>query len=406
MTDVFAYEARSRAGAFVAGTVAAASRVEALDALAARSLSVTALARAESARGALSSLRGFNRSSAATRAAIFRCLATLVGAGVGIRRSLEIVGEQCRDARFRSALSGVCAEIERGVRLSDALRRHPREFSEIVSALVFAGELSGALDGTLGRIADLLERGVALRRQIAGALIYPATVAAIACALVGFLVVAVIPEMASMLRGFGAPLPPATAFLFAIATAMREPDWLLGCGSAAALAAGAAWSFARTTRGSAAWDRVRFGFPVLGTMSRKASVAACSRTLGTTLQCGVPMPVALSAAASMTSSRRLRAVFDAVGEAVALGQHVAPAFAASELFDPLVVGLIRAGEESGTLDAMLLRGAEHLEAEVRSATASLAAVIEPLLIVFLGGAIAAIVAAVLMPLYSTIGSIS
>lgn len=406
MTNVFAYEARSRTGSFVAGTVAAGSRAEAIDTLHARSLAVTALARAGSARGMISVLRSRGRSSDSTRVVVFRCLATLFRSGVGLRRALEIVAEQCGDARFRSALDGVSAEIERGVRFSDALRRHPREFPEIVASLVHAGELGGVLDETLERIADLLERGVALRRQIAGALVYPAIVAGLACGLVAFLIVAVVPEMASMMRGFGTPLPPATVFLVALADALRDPVWIFGGAIAATLVAGSASFFARTARGEAVIDWIRFRFPVLGALSRKASVAACARTLGTTLQCGVPLPAALDAAASMTSSPRLRGVFAAVGEAVALGQHVAPTFAGSDLFDPIFVGLVRAGEESGALDAMLLRIAEYLETEVRSTTATLAAVIEPLLIVFLGGAIAAIVAAVLIPLYSTIGSIS
>jgi len=406
MTNVFAYEARNRTGSFVVGTVAAASRAEAIASLHARSLAVTALVRAESARGVISALRCHARSSDATRVAIFRCLATLFGAGVGLRRSLEIVGEQCDSARFRSAIGGVGVEIERGVRFSDALRRHPREFPAVVASLVHAGELSGALDETLERIADLLERGVALRRQVVGALVYPAIVAAIACALVAFLVVTVVPEMASMLQWFGSPLPPATRAMVAIAGILRDPMWLFGLGSGLTIVTAAVWLFARTPRGWAAIDRVRFGLPVFGALSRKASVAACARTLSTTLRCGVPLPAALAAAASMTSSSRLRGVFAAVGESVALGRRMAPAFAACDLFEPLFVGLVRAGEESGELDRMLLRGAEYLESEVRSTTATLAAVIEPLLIVFLGGAIAAIVAAVLIPLYSTIGSIS
>jgi type IV pilus assembly protein PilC len=372
MTNVFAYEARNQGGSFVAGTIAAGSRAEAIDALHARSLSVTTLALAGSARGIVSAIRGYAHSSDYVRVAIFRCLATLIRAGVGIRRALEIVAEQCESTRFRTALGGVSAEIERGVRCSAALSRYPREFPEIVSSLVYAGELSGSLDDALERIADLLERGVALRRQVVGALVYPAIVAALASALVAFLVVAVVPEMGSMLQGFGTPIPPTTAFLVAVATGLRDPRWVVGGGLAIALVAVGTYVVARTPGGAIACDSGRLGFPVLGALSRKAAVAACARTLGTTLRCGVPLPVALRAAASMTTSARLREVFTAVGEAVALGQHVSPTFASSDLFEPLFVGLVRAGEESGALDAMLLRSAEYLESEVRTATATLA----------------------------------
>jgi type IV pilus assembly protein PilC len=187
---------------------------------------------------------------------------------------------------------------------------------------------------------------------------------------------------------------------------LRDPGVL--CAGTAIIAAVSATLvvLTRTPRGAIVADRFRFAIPVLGPLARKADVAACARTLGTTLGCGVPLASALEAAASMTRSIRLRRVFADVGEAVAFGQHVAPTFASSGLFDPIFVGLVRAGEESGALDTMLVRVAEYFEDEVRTTATTLAAIVEPLLIIFLGGAIAAIVAAVLVPLYSTIGSIS
>lgn len=406
MREIYAFEARSQTGAFVAGTLAAVSRAEAIDSLHARTLAVTTLTRADSPRGVLASLRIATSRAGTARIALFRSVATLVSAGVALRRALEIAGEQCDSQRFRSAIAGVGAELERGALLSEALQLHPREFPDVVCALMRAGETSGTLDDALERVAELLERGHALRRSVSSALVYPAIVGMLACGLVAFLVAAVVPEMASMLRGFDVQLPLATRALLALASALRDPFTICTViGVVCAASVGAA-AVARTTHGQVWLDRIRFGVPIVGPIARRAEVAACIRTLGTTLRCGVPLSSALRSSAGMTRSARLRGVFESVGEAVGLGQRVAPSFAASPLIDPLVVGLVRAGEESGALDAMLVRAAEHLEAEVAASTATLAAVVEPALILVLGCIIAAIVAAVLVPLYSTIGSIS
>jgi type IV pilus assembly protein PilC len=406
MSDVFAYEARNRSGGFISGTLAAATRSEAIDALSSRSLAITALVRANSPRGILAGLRTAATPAGPTRIALFRGLATLTRAGVALRRAIEIVAEQCRSERFQESLAGVAVELERGVRFSEALRRYPHEFPEIVSALVRAGEVGGALDEALERVAELLERGHALQRQVVAALAYPTVVASVALGLISVLVAGVVPEMASMLRGFNTPLPPATTALLAVADALRDPAFLLGILAATAAFGILVFLTLRTPKGAAVADRVRFGLPLLGPLARRTDVAACARTFGTMLHCGVPLAAALESAGSMTRSPRLRAVFASVGEAVALGQRIAPVFASSDLFDPLFVGLVRAGEEGGALDALLLRAADHLESEVRSAAATLAAVVEPVLIVVLGGVVAAIAAAVLVPLYSTIGSIS
>jgi len=406
MIPLFAYEARTRDGRHVGGTIAAARRADALDALRARDLVVTAIDAATSVRALFGRVRFGESGAAAARIAAFRTIAAMVGAGVPVGQAIESAAEDAGASRLRVALECVRADLERGSRLSEAFAPFPAEFPEVVRALTLAGEVGGDIAGSLERAADLLERGYQLRRQIVSSITYPALVAAIAVLLLGFLIVGVVPELASTLRTLGSGLPWATRALLAIAGGLRD----LRIDALAILAAfGACAAFAaaaRTTAGAETLDRVALRAPIFGAIVRRGETACCARTLSALIASGVPLRNALETAGEATRSRMLRNAFARVGESVALGQRIAPAFAECGLFDALFVAMARAGEESGTLDRMLARVADHLDLEARRAAATLASVVEPVLIVALGAAIGGIVAAILVPLYAAIGGIA
>jgi len=406
MIPLFAYEARTRDGRHVGGTIAAARRADALDALRARDLVVTAIDAATSVRALFGRVRFGESGAAAARIAAFRTIAAMVGAGVPVGQAIESAAEDAGASRLRVALECVRADLERGSRLSEAFAPFPAEFPEVVRALTLAGEVGGDIAGSLERAADLLERGYQLRRQIVSSITYPALVAAIAVLLLGFLIVGVVPELASTLRTLGSGLPWVTRALLAIAGGLRD----LRIDALAILAAfGACAAFAaaaRTTAGAETLDRVALRAPIFGAIVRRGETACCARTLSALIASGVPLRNALETAGEATRSRMLRNAFARVGESVALGQRIAPAFAECRLFDALFVAMARAGEESGTLDRMLARVADHLDLEARRAAATLASVVEPVLIVALGAAIGGIVAAILVPLYAAIGGIA
>ena len=401
----FHYTGRDESGRFVNGTVVAPSRLDAMALLRVAATTPTSVQPAHSIVGHLGAMLGRFSPGDGARLVIFRSLAALVGAGVPLRRSLEIVTRECSNGRLRHALAGVAAEIEQGSTLETAFARRPGEFPAGICAMVRSGEIGGTLDEALRRIATYLERSHALRKKMSGALIYPVVVTGMAMGLVAFLLGAVVPSFSTMFAGMDVQLPPITRFVLAIGNAIDNP-WadvavLLGSAAVAVVARGVA----RAERFALIWDRVRLRVPVLGSLARRAEVAACARTLGSLANAGVPIETALRAAQTGSTSPTMRGSLGKAIETVRLGESLAGAFAQSDIFGSMFVALARAGEESGTLGDMLVRVADYEELEAEAAVNALGSALEPLLISLVGGMVGTIVAAVLIPLYSMIGNI-
>jgi len=286
------------------------------------------------------------------------------------------------------------------------MARRPREFPQLFVAMVRAGEVGGALDAVLERLAELVERHHALRKRVQSALTYPAIVTCAALCLVLFIVVSCVPGFGAMFAQMRVPLPPATQALIATAALLQRP-WVWAALASAPVAALAAWRLAqRHERVAALCSRAAFALPLAGALMRRAILARIARTLGTLLASGVPVLLALAAAEDVADDALYRACMADVGVALAEGNAMASALERSGLFEALAIQLVRVGEESGALDAMLLRVAEYYELDVETSLAALSSVIEPALILFLGAVVGLIVASVLLPLYSMIGSIT
>ncbi|HUA09693.1 MAG TPA: type II secretion system F family protein [Candidatus Acidoferrales bacterium] len=405
MPALFAYTGRLEGGRFVAGSLQAQNREEALAHLRTRALFVTSLSQSASASGAVASLIAAWPVSANARTAFFRSFATLIRAGVPIRRALEVATGNCRDARLREALEAVSSDIEGGSELSGAMLRRPKEFSRVHVAMIRAGEVGGALDEILERLASLLERHNATRKRLRAAMAYPLIVAAAAVALVLFLVGSTMPAFASMFVQMHVALPWTTRVLMAMGEALRSP--LAWIALAAAAAAGAALvRLARRFDAAALQiDRLVLAAPVFGSVIRKAVIARFARTLGTLLHAGVPLLAAIEAAADVVENAVYLRFARLLGTALGEGTAIAAALERSALFDDICLALVSVGEETGTLDAMLLRVADYHELDVETAISALGNTIEPMLIIVLGAVVGIIVASILIPLYSMIGSI-
>lgn len=405
MSGVYAYTARSEGGAFVAGTLAAESPDAALAHLQTRALYVTSLEGTGTLKGAATGALILPFLDPGARVSFFRSFATMIGAGVAMRRALDVAIENCRDARFREALRSVASDVEIGRTLSFAMSQRPREFSRLFVAMVRAGEVGGALHEVLERLATLLERDRAMRKRVGAALAYPAFVTVAALLLVMFLVANVVPAFAGMFAQMHVTLPLSTRVLIVIGTTLQDPlVWIgLGCLALASIFA------VRTAKRSSAWalriDAAILATPVLGTLLRKTTIARMSRTLGTLLRSGVALSQALDASRDVLGSAVYERCLNALAESLRRGESMSRSLAESGLFDGLYLQLVRVGEETGTLDAMLLRVAEYYELDIETAIAALGGVLEPLLIVVLGAIVGTIVASVLIPLYSIIGSI-
>ncbi|MDE2482421.1 MAG: type II secretion system F family protein [bacterium] len=405
MSAAYRYTARTVEGAFVAGTLSSETADRALAHLRARALLVTSLEPARSVRGIVTGVTTILPVGRRERVVLFRSLATLVQAGVALHRALDVCIAQCRDARLREALASVRADIESGSSLSTALGRRPHEWSSLLVTLVRSGELSGRLDDVLERIATMLECDQELRRRTLVASIYPLVVLTAALALVLFLVADTLPTFAAMFADERISLPLTTRVLIALGSWLRSGTAWIAAGAFGCVAAAAWGLLRRLPRLADAVAAVPLALPVIGHIVRLANAARLVRTLGTLLRSGVPLMSALEATREVIGRGPYAAALSDAREALQRGEPFLDAFAASALFESVALHLMHVGVETGELDAMLLRIATNHDSEVDAALAGAAAAIEPLVMLILGAVVATIVSAILVPLYSIIGSI-
>lgn len=401
----FYYTGRAADGRRVRGAVEASSRGAAALALHGRCVFVTDLeTRSGTSRASRWPAIGLRRQSRC-RTVFFRSFATLVGAGVSLHAALSALLRQS-DGAFAETLKSVAAEVEAGTPLSAAMDLYPQSFSSIVVAIVRAGEVGGSLDDALRVVADLEERERSLRQRVTSALAYPAVVSLVAFGLVTFLLANTMPAFAAMFASMHVALPPVTRALIAVGKALHHPlPWVAVASVATALGV-AARRFERSQAGWAlAVDSLRLRLPLFGAIVVNTTLAQFARTFGCLLRAGVDVATALDASANVAPSQVYRRGLRAVDDALRRGDALTAPFEASGLFDPTFLQLLRTGEESGTVDAMLLRLAAHYDADVEATLAGLTAVLEPILICALGATIGTIVASIIIPLYSMIGNI-
>ena len=404
MKETFSYTGRSAEGGLVRGTIAAESSSAAAALLRARSVFITALYDRRSAAGSIFSLFALPPNGR-TQVTFYRSFATLIACGVEIRRALVVSLEQCRDDRFCEALRSLVSDIENGTALSVAMARRPREFAPLTVAMIHAGEIGGGLQDVLGRLADFIERDQAMKKRLLAALTYPAVVAISAIALVAFLVATVVPAFASMFDQMHVTLPFTTRLVIAAGNTLRSPmkiAVLIACLLIIALLISSVRQFSRA---SLRFDMLKLRVPVIGGIARKVVIARFSRTLGTLVQTGVALTTAIDVSVDVIDNAVYRTCVASLGQSLRQGESLTPTLEASRLFEPLFLQLVRVGEETGRLDAMFLDIARHYESDVEHALAALVSIVEPLLIVVLGSIVGTIVASVLVPLYSAIGSI-
>lgn len=400
---LFYYTARTQEGELLRGSIDGSSDSFVLAALRTRALIVTSLESAGTARGALARLFVLGSVGAGAIATFYRAFATLIRAGVPIRRALGVTIAQCSSSRLREALSSILNDVENGVALSTAMGRHPHEFSRTIVAMVRAGESAGSLDVILERLASLLEHERSIRKRIVSSLAYPAVVVVAALGIVTFLLSTVVPMFAATYAQMRLPLPPITVALMSLSRIASSP---LIC-MALSIPAGLGLITLSAPRGRArtpAFDTLRLKLPVVGPISRKTILARLARTLATMLHAGVPLSSALELASDVAGNQLYRDSMATVSAGLHNGLTISEGLQ-NDLYDPMFLQLLAVGEETGTLDAMLMRIAEFYDVDVDAALAALTALIEPSLILCLGGAIAFIVAAIFLPLYTLIGSI-
>jgi len=402
----YRYRAVSPTGELVAGSMQARDRETVAAALRSRALSITAIRLETRTRRTMASMFSLGRPRRQALLAFFRSFATLLRAGVAMRRALTVTIERSTDVSLQEALRSVLAEVERGVSLSDALSTRPRLFPALHVAMIRAGERGGVLDEVIERVAVLLERDTALVKKLRTALAYPAIVLTTALGLVVFLVARIVPMFAAMFANFNVPIPVPTRVLLALSGVLQSPIlWLAVVG--ATVAAGLAIAqLSRVARGRELLDQLRFRVPLAGALARKATLARIARMLGTLSRSGVDLLAAIEAVAPVAASPIYHRLLVGSSTRLRAGEPLSAPLGESPDVDPLLLALIRVGEETGALDDMLLKAADYFESDVESALAIMSATIEPALVIVLGILVGSIVFSIFLPLYSLIGSLA
>jgi type IV pilus assembly protein PilC len=329
-------------------------------------------------------------------------LSTLQDAGLPIVRSLKILEGQLERGVFKNVLQDVTEDVESGTPLSDALAKHPRAFDSLYTNMVRAGEAGGVLDVILARLAGFMEKASRLRRRVKGALIYPIVVMSVTVLILMLIMIFVVPKFEQVFRsmpGLG-ELPAITRFLQGFSRFLVSWWWAVILG-VVLLVAGLK-ALARTKGGRRTVDRAKLRLPIVGRLVKKVLVARFSRTLGTLVASGVPILDALTICRNTAGNVVLEVALEKVHESVREGESIAEPLGESGIFDDVVVNMIDVGEETGELDKMLIRIADNYDEEVDVEVGSLVSVIEPLLIVFMGGAVFLIVLGLFLPLMKLI----
>jgi general secretion pathway protein F len=325
-----------------------------------------------------------------------RQIAGLVGSGLPLERALTAMSDEAEDPKQRELLAHLRSEVNAGSPFARALASAPREFDDVYRGVVAAGEQSGALGQVLERLADDLEERQALKSRLIGATLYPAIVSLIAVVIVIFLVTYVVPQVASVFASSKRALPTLTIAMLAISSFLRQYGWLL---LLALVGIGSGLVFALRNEGfRERFDAAWLGLPLVGRLSRGYNAARFAGTLAMLASAGVPILKALQAAAETLSNRAMRSdALDALVQ-VREGAPLASALAGKKRFPGLLSMFCRLGEQTGQLPRMLERAAKQLSSEVQRRAMQLATILEPLLIVAMGGMVMLIVLAVLLPI--------
>jgi len=333
-----------------------------------------------------------------------RQFATMINAGVAILTSLNILTRQAGSRRLRTALTTVSRGIEQGSSLSDAFRAQPDAFPPILVNMASAGEAGGILEECFDRLADHFEKEHAVSQKVKSAMTYPSIVSVVAIGVVTFMVVFVLPSFINIFAQMGAELPGPTLFVLAVSDFVRAYWYLLIAGSVL-LAIGLGF-YTRSPAGAYQLDALLLRLPVFGDVILKRSVSRFCRTLGTLLRSGVPLLVSLNVVERTVGNRPVAAAIVAAEDEIRAGRGIVEPLRTSRLFPSMVLEMMAVGEETGSIDTMLLKVADFFDKDIDVTVGRLSSMLEPLIIVFVGGMVGFILISLIMPMFDMYSKLS
>lgn len=394
----FAYVGKNRQGAVKKGEVVAKTRDEAIEQLRKLNVGVTSLQEKALAQGLLASLGGGVKDK--DLVVFTRQFSTMINAGLPLVQCLDILSTQSENKFLGKAVGEIKLDVEGGSTFADALKRHPKVFDDLYVNMVHAGEVGGLLDTILLRLAKHIEKAMKLKSAIKSAMVYPSAIIGVAVIVITILMIWVIPIFAKMftdLSGGKVGLPGPTQFVISLSEFMQSYIFYIIMALGGVVYA--VKRYYKTAKGRIVIDRLLLKTPIIGVLIRKASVAKFTRTLGTLITSGVPIMDGLMITAKTSGNKIVENAILGARQSISGGKTLADPLSKSDVFPKMVTHMISVGESTGALDAMLGKIADFYDDEVDQAVASLTALLEPMMMVFLGVVIGFIVIAMYLPIF-------
>jgi type IV pilus assembly protein PilC len=400
--STYVFKTMDLAGIKARGEVEADSKQAVSDQLKSRGLIVLDIADKHASREIE---LGFMKRVKSGELAVFsRQLSTMISSGMSILRALYVLEEQTESKFLKETIVAVRKDVEAGLPLSDSMARHPKVFNQLFVAMTRAGETGGVLESSLLRVADQLEKDASLRRQIRSAMIYPALVVTFAVVVMMALVAFLVPVFEGVFKQFGGELPKITQVSVFMSHAVLGYWWLMFGLTAAVVMAFLRWK--KSSWGHAQWDRFRLRVPMkIGTIVQEVAIARWSRTLASLTAAGVPLLLSLEITGKTGGNIVVEEAMDGVITSVKRGGTIAAPLAQATIFPTMVSHMVGVGEETGALDAMLDKVADFYEDRVEASVKALTSILEPIMIIVIGGIVGFIVISMYMPLFTVYNSI-
>src|SRR6476659_2065914 len=332
-----------------------------------------------------------------------RQFSTMINAGLPLVQALDILAKQSENKALKDVTLAVVFDVESGHTVADALRKHPKAFSDLYVNMVAAGEAGGILDTILMRLATFLEKNDALVRKVKGAMIYPAVIMSVSAIAVVVLLIFVIPVFENMFGSVGLALPLPTRIVIGASRFLKAYWWMIG-----AIIIVGAYMFKKyyaSPNGKLVVDRLMLKMPVLGDVLRKSAVSRFTRTLGTLISSGVSILEGLEITAKTAGNRVIQDAIMQSRSSIAGGDTIAQPLQKSKVFPPMVISMIAVGEQTGGLDEMLSKIADFYDEEVDAAVSNLLSLLEPIMIVFLGVIVGGMVVAMYLPIFDMVNAV-
>ena len=393
----FTYTARTAQGQLKSDTMEAANRDEAIANLRKQRLTVVKIDEGGGKKKRMGKI-------AMRDIVIFtRQFSTMINSGLPLVQALDILAQQSENPALRDVTRQVVFDVESGHTVADALRKHPKAFTELYVNMVAAGEAGGILDTILLRLAVFMEKNDALVRKVKGAMIYPAVIMTVAAAAIAILLIFVIPVFQKMFSSVNVALPLPTRIVITLSAFLKGYWWAVVGGMG--LGGYMLKKYYSTPDGKLVIDRLALQAPVLGDVLRKSAVSRFTRTLGTLIGSGVSILDGLEITAKTAGNRVIQDAIMESRASIAGGETISAPLKKSQVFPPMVISMISVGEQTGGLDEMLSKIADFYDEEVDAAVSNLLALMEPVMIVFLGVVVGGMVVAMYLPIFNMVNAV-